>query len=82
MIHVILKIQISCHLGVNVRETQFQKYKSPEYAEVYFLPEKSTEECIPVNRETYLNKDLNIRRLSSKIQVVSTETDNHGVKAK
>lgn len=46
------------------------------------FPKKSTEECIPVNTETYLNKDLNIRRLSSKIQVVSTETDNHGVKAK
>ena len=61
MIHVIFKIQISCHLCVNVPETQFQKYKCPEYAEVYFLPEKSTEECTPLNRETYLNKDLNIR---------------------
>lgn len=67
---------------MNVPETQFQKYKCPEYAEVYFLPEKSTEECTPVNRKTYLNKDLNIRGLSSKSQVVSTETDNHGVKAK
>lgn len=67
---------------MNVTATQFQKYKCPEYAEVYFLSEKSTEECTPVNRETYLNKDLNIRRLSSKSQVVSTETDNHGVKAK
>lgn len=67
---------------MNVTETQFQKYKCPEYAEVYFLSEKSTEECTLVNREMYLNKDLNIRRLSSKSQVVSTETDNHGVKAK